>query len=176
MINLLPSQYQKESDREENWRIVMILGTLLLLFLISLVLILFSIKIYLQGQIESQKILVGLEERIVKDLEGQILLEKIRSVNQDLAKLSSFYQKEIRPSEILEKISQTLSPSMYLTSFFWQRAISQITLSGLAPTREILFQFKKNLEAKKEFTEIFFPPHNWIKGFDIDFNVNFKLK
>lgn len=176
MINLLPAQFKEELRQEENWKIISILGTLFLIFLISLTLILFSIKIYIQGQIESQKILVNLERKTAQTSEFQSLLEKMNSANQNISKLSSFYRKEIRPSEILEKISQILPPSMYLTAFSWQKANSQITFSGFSPTREILFQFKKNLEEKKEFTEIYFPPQSWIKSIDINFNLNFKLK
>lgn len=175
MINLLPLQEKKNLRMEENWRLVLILGFLFLIFLISLFLILFSVKSYLWGQVESRKILVDLEEKYFQSSEIQALREKITLANQNLSKLTPFYQKQKRGTEILEKISQTLPPGVYLTTLSWQKDTSQISLSGFSPTREILFEFKKKLE-EKEFREIYFPPQNWIEPTDIDFYVTFKVK
>jgi len=175
MINLLPPRYQQELRQEENQRLILILGTLFLIFLISVTLILFSVKLYIQGQLESVNILLDLEEKTLQTSGIQDLRERIDSVNQNLSKLNAFYEKQISSISMLEKVFKTLPPEIYLTAFSWQKNTSQVAISGLSPNREILFLFQKNLEESKEFSGIELPTQNWIKPVDIDFRVTFKI-
>jgi Tfp pilus assembly protein PilN len=175
MINLLPPQYQAELKQEENWKTVLILEIVFLIFLVSLILILFSIKIYLQGQVESLKVLVDLEEKTLQTFGISDWREKITLTNQKILKLETFYKTQVRATKILEEIFQVLPSEISLTALSWQKNISQVTLAGFSPSREILFGFKKNLEEKKDFSQIYFPPSNWIKPVDIDFQVSFKI-
>jgi Tfp pilus assembly protein PilN len=176
MINLLPPQQKEELLEEERYNLVLILGILFLIFLICLILILFSIKISISGQLEAQKILLSQEEERFKGTQTQNLEEKIISSNQILSKLSSFYSRQISLTEVLEKISQSLPSGAYLTNFNFNSENNQVSLSGFSPSREILLEFKKNLEKEENFQEIYFPPSNWVKPTDIDFVVNFKIK
>ena len=176
MINLLPLRYKEQLKQEENRKLVLISGIIFLIFLISLILILFSIKLHIQGQLESVKVLADLEEKTMEKSEIQILKGKINLSNQNLSKLKSFYKKQVSSVDILEKIFNTVPAEIYLTAFSWQKNTSQVTISGFSPHREILFVFQQNLEQTEEFTEIIFPPQNWIKSTDIDFHVSFKIK
>lgn len=176
MINLLPPQYKEELKQEENWRLVLLLGILILVFLISIILILFAIKFHIGGRVESEKTLVNLEEKYSQTSEIKELRQKIILANQNLSKLNSFYSFQVSPSEILEKVSKTIPSGIYLTAFSWQKNTSQISLAGFSPERKILFEFKENLEKEKEFTEIYFPPSSWINPVDINFYITFKIK
>ena len=171
MINLLPPKEKESLIQEENWKLVLILGTLFLSFLICLVLILFSIQIYISGKIQSQKVIIEIEEKEFRDPESQNFRGKIVLINQDLSKLNSFYQSQTNLTEILEKISGIFPEEMYLTSISYQKETFQISLSGFAPNREVLVGFKKNLE--KEFPDPHFSPQSWFKP--TDFQVNFKI-
>ena len=173
MINLLPPQYKAELKEEENWKLTLILNLLFLIFLVCLALILFSIKISIAGQLEAQKILLLQEEKNFEESQIQSLEEKITASNQAISKLNSFYQSQISLTEILEKIFETLPSSIYLTTLDFN--LDQFSLFGYSPTREILLEFKKNLEKEELFEEIYFPPSNWVKPADIDFSVNFKI-
>ena len=174
MINLLPPQYKKELLTEENWKLTLILGILVLIFLLSLVLILFAIKIQVAGQVEVQKILVNLEEKEfshLKDLE-----EKLNSINQTLSKLDSFYQGQFRLTEFLERIPEIIPEGIYLTSLSYQKVPAQVSLTGFSPTIGSLFNFKNNLEEQEDFKEVTFPTAIWAKLVDINFTVTFKIK
>jgi Tfp pilus assembly protein PilN len=173
MINLLPPQYKEEFKQEESWKLILILEILVLIFLICLTLILFSVKIFISGQLEAQKILLLQEEKKFEESQIQNLEEKITISNQVLSKLDSFYQSQTNLTEILEKISEALPIKTYLTTLNFN--LAQISLSGFSPTREILLEFKKNLEQEELFEEIYFPPSNWVKSTDVDFSVNFKI-
>ncbi len=182
MINLLPFRNKKELLSEERWRIFLILGIVFLAFLICFSLILYSIKIYLSGQITVQRILLETEEKKFKTSETQNLEKEISFFNKELLELKSFYQKQLNPTEILEKISATLPDGVYLTTLSFNpltgndKYLIQISLSGFCPAREILIAFKQNLESVENFGEVDFPPSNWLELTDINFSVTFKAK
>lgn len=183
MINLLPPQYKKELSREEDWKLVVISGIFILIFLTSLILILFSVKIYVLGKLDSTEILVDLREKDFQAPELKGLREKVATVNQNLIKLNSFYQEETNFTTILEKISKTVPPEMYLTSFSVasqpkavKKGLMKCSLSGYSPTRQALFGLKANLEKEKQISEIDFPPQNWIRPTDIDFYITFQYE
>lgn len=173
MINLLPPQYKKEFFKEENRRIALILGLLVLSFFLSLALILFSIKIHISGKAEAQKILVDLEQTELSQVKH--LEEKLNSVNQDFSKLDSFYQAQFRLTEFLERIPKIIPEGIYLTSFSYQRNPLQVNLTGFSPTVEALFDFKNNLEGQEDFKEVRFPSAVWVKLVDINWSCSFKM-
>lgn len=172
-INLLPPKAKTELFEEEIKRLITILGGLIVFFLISLTLILLSTEIYISAQVSSKQTQLDMQEGQLRVPEIQDLKEKITKANQNLSKLDSFYEGQIKLGEIFEKISEILLPNMYLVTFSYQKEDLQVSLSGYAPNRENLLEFKKNLE--KEFPNPYFPPQNWIKSIDIDFQVNFKI-
>lgn len=175
MINLLPSQFKEEISLEERKKIVIILGILSFLFLISLILILFAIKIYLNSQVEAQKAFFGLEMKEKESPEIKELENKIGSVNQRLSQLDNFYQKQLHFSEILEEVNKTIPKEIYLTSLSFSKDTSEVRLSGFSPTRETLVQFRKDLELS--FQDVKVPPANWVEARDINFSgINFKAK
>lgn len=176
MINLLPPRKKEILIQIEYWKLTLILGILVLVFLISFSLILLSVKTYISGKLGSEKILVEIKEKQLETSEMEDLQKKITAANQNLSKLDSFYQSQANLTKILEEISKTLPSGIYLTSFSYRKDISKIELSGFSPEREALFELKKNLEKEKNFQEIYFPPSNWIKPIEIDFYATFKIK
>jgi len=176
MINLLPSQEKEILIQEEKYKLALILGTLFLIFLICLILILLSIKIYFSGQLNVQEILLSQKEESFRKSPSQKLEEKIISFNRTFSELNSFYSKQLSLIEILEKISQSLPYGAYLINFNFDSETGQISLSGFSPSREILLGLKENLEKEESFQEIYFSPSNWVKSNDIDFTVNFDIK
>lgn len=180
MIDLLPQREKETLTQEENLKLVLILGIIFLISLTSLALMLFSIKTYISGQVEAQKILLTQKEQ--ESLQIQELEEKVKESNLILSNLNSFYQESSSVTEILEKISKTLPSGTYLSTLNFspladeeEKYLAQISLSGFSPNREILLEFKKNLEVQDAFEEIYFPPSNWVKPTDIYFSVKFKI-
>jgi len=183
MINLLPPQQKEELLEEKKLKLVLILGITILTVLFSLFLILFSVKTSVRGEVELQKVLM--EQKDLQAPQQKILEERIKSLNLTLSELSSFYQREISLVDILETISKTLPKRTYLNTFNFSRLTkkedlekyrAQVSLSGYAPSREILLEFKKNLESQDSFSGVYFPPANWVTPTDIIFTVNFKVQ
>jgi len=188
MINLLPPEEKEKLYLEKKKRLVIILWLLVLFFLLCLILVLFSIKVFLQVQIQSQKTLLEEVGIGFKQSETRDFQKKINRINLRLEKLTSFYQQKIYFSDILEKISNTLPQGVYLTNLSITRATMgeqkktekeggiKISLSGFAPTVESLYEFRKNLEKENDFQNIYFPPANWVKLTDINFSISFAIE
>lgn len=174
MINLLPPQHKKDVLAEEKWKLFLITGVIFLFFLLSLSLTLLAAKIYISGVAFSQKITADLEEKKFMEHKIHVTAEQIASINSDMTKLESFYAKRSSPSALLDKISVILPSEIYLASFSMNG--SSVFLTGRAPTREILLEFKKRLEEEGSFKDIDFPASNWVKQKDIDFSASFKFE
>ncbi len=176
MINLLPPEQKEELEQEESFKIIIILGILFLSLVVSLTLILFSIKTSILGTLEVQRIYLEEREKELKSAEVQEIEERIKESNQGLSELNSFYQSEKDLTSILEEFSETLPKDTYLTNLNFNSVSSQFSLSGFCPNRETLLEFKKNLEKEEKFKEIYFPPTDWVAPTDINFSITLKIK
>jgi len=183
VINLLPPQQKEELLEEKKLKLVLILGITILAALFSLFLILFSVETSVKGEVGLQKVLI--EQKDLQIPQNKILEERIKSLNLTLSELNSFYQREISLVDILETTSKTLPKRTYLNTFNFSRPTKkedlekyrgQISLSGYVPSRETLLELKKNLESQDSFSEVYFPPANWVTPTDIIFTVNFKVQ
>ena len=113
MINLLPPQQKEGLLAQERLRLIVILGTLFILFLLSLALTLLLVENYFLASLEEQKISFKEQEMrasLNKSLEGEIT-----EGNIFLSELNSFYEKQYDLTQALEKIYQTLPRGTYLT-------------------------------------------------------------
>ena len=183
MINLLPPQNKTELDLEEKWKLVMLSGLFFIMFLVCLSLILISINLYISGEVMSQKILLEQREKEFRIPQVQALQKNLAAFNETIFQLDLFYQNQFNISDVLKKVSATLPEGIYLKNLSclpqvpakdgWKTGCS---LSGFSPTREILLDFKANLEKEESFKEIAFPPASWVKQTDINFSVAFKVR
>ena len=117
MINLLPLEKKQKLLSKKRTILIVIFFVLIFFFLSCLALMLFSITIYSQIDIESKKILFSAKEKELNKSEIINLQEEIGVTNLELKKINSFYDREIYISETLEKISQILPEEVYLTNF-----------------------------------------------------------
>lgn len=182
MINLLPPQQKEELLREEQLKLIMILGILVLFFFISLALVLFSIKILIQAEVGTQNAYFNEKEMEIDSLNAKELGAKIKEYNSFLSQLVFFYQNHRDSTEILEKISPNLPKGVYLNSLNVkfstsekEKYLAEVSLTGYSPTQEILLEFKESLERTDDFEEVRFPLEIWVKPVDINFSANFKI-
>jgi len=181
MINLLPLKEKKELLMERTKRMVIILWFLFLFFLICLALILLSIKIYVQGQIDSNKTYLANTEKEFLESESEEYRAYITEANSKIEELNSFYEKRVNFSSILERISALLPADIYLTDISLKHIVEGedkknkiiVALSGFAPLVDDVVEFENNLQ--EEFEDVNFPLSNWVKEKDIDIYITFKI-
>lgn len=170
----------------------MILGIAFLSFLVCFCLTLLSIKIFIAGQVQAEKIIFEQTQKELGFSKTQDIERNIDTANQNLSLFNSFYKNRVEITVLLEKISNILPSGVYLTHFslspvpepkkekekqeeLEKKYKFQISISGFSPSREKLYQLKQVLEAQEEFKEIYLPPSNWIKSTNIDFQLSFKI-
>ena len=173
MINLLPPEQIKELKEEENFKILLNIFLLALFFLFSLFLILLSIKFYLSGVLDSQKILLEKEEKIL-DLERE---KEIKKYNEILSRIEKFYQKKTPFFPKAEDFFKNLPQSIYLKELevkMDKKGEIFFRVSGFSRTREDLLDLIKTL--KENYQEVSFSPEILLKGTEIDFSISFKIK
>ena len=185
MINLLPPEEKQSILLEKKKRSIIILWFFFLFFLCCFILVLSSVRFHVRGEFESQKIILEEIKKNSEQSEIRKLQKEIDLINSVLVQLKHFYENKTYLTEILEKISNTLPEKTYLTNFSVisidkdqedkEKTNFNVSLSGFSANREILFDFKKNLEKNENFEEIYFPATNWTKPSDIDFFVTFKI-
>lgn len=177
MINLLPPQQKIEIQNKRKFTLLLIWEFLIFLFFISLILILLLVKIYIEKEIIEREIILAEKEKAIKLNEA--LEKKIEAFNLSLTKIHRFYQEQKNFTKILEKIFETLPSGIYLTNINFAAPEKEpilVFLSGFSPNRETLLSFKKNLEHRPDFFEVYFPIESWIIPENINFTITFKLK
>lgn len=188
MINLLPTKEKEIFSRKQKKKVILTLWFLILFFIICLSLILFLVRIYLNDRIGAQRAFLIENEEKFSQSEAQEIQDKINLSNLVFIELRSFYKEKVYFSKLLEKISEKMPDSFYLTNisfiFFEEEGEEEekkiekkvtISISGFAPYREDLLMFKKNLEGEEDFRDIYFPPSNWVKPSSVDFNITFNI-
>lgn len=194
MINLLPEKNRRELVMERNKAVIMIFCFLVLFFIISLVLVFFANKVYLNNQLSESKLLLAESKEKFSQSEVQGVQDQIKLANSSFSKLSAFYNSRVYFSEVLEKVSNILPDGFYLDNLSIKLNVKEnkiskedgsedieverrviVTLSGFAPLREDLRAFKESLEAEESFENIFFPSSNWVNKQDIDFYLVFEI-
>jgi hypothetical protein len=173
MINLLPPEQIKELKEEENFKILLNIFLLALFFLFSLFLILLSIKFYLSGVLDSQKILFKKEEKIL-DLEKE---NEIKKYNEILSKIEKFYQKRVPLFPKAENFFEKIPQSIYLRELeakIDKKGGISFFISGFSKNRESLLNLIKIL--KENYQAVSFPPEILLKESEIDFSITFKIK
>jgi Tfp pilus assembly protein PilN len=175
MINLLPPSETKILQNEEKRKMILIIGFLIFIFLLCLIMMLISIKIYISGQITVEDMILSREKEEIGLSKEEDLKDKIREANNAFAEIKSFYDNQFKLTDVINRISETIPEGIFLTILSYQPKEGQVNISGFAEDRETLFEFKKNLE-KEEFKEVFFPPYTWIEAKEINFNSHFKIK
>ncbi|MFC1629919.1 PilN domain-containing protein [Patescibacteria group bacterium] len=167
MINLLPPDYKKEMAAEETKRLVMILGVLVFFSILSFTLALLAVKIYLSGQFDSQQVFLEIEKEkaVLKEIED--LEKKVEVFNEKLSRVDDFYNQRVSLAGTLNKVIDTIPEEIYLTGLVYTKEAGVFTVSGFSPFRDILEDFKANLE--RNFYQVTFLRETWNRPRDIDF-------
>jgi len=175
MINLLPPEDKKEILFRRKLKLILIFELGLLLFLISLILIVFSVSIYLGGEIESEKISIAQREQDIDLIKIADFQKEIEALNKKTENIDNFYRQQTYSAEVLEKISGKLPVGSYLNSFSFSKISQTLNLSGFILTRDDLLNFKRSIDNDNDFTNVNFPPGNWVSPTDIEFFLSFEL-
>ena len=184
MINLIAPKEKEKLLMEKITRMITILWFLLLFFIICLVLVFSTVRIYIKSQLTTQQSVTAPAKEQEKIEKIEQAKNKAELVNSNLEKLDSLYNNKAYFSPLIEKISKTLPEGLYLNNFsiiFAKKPNEEnyaikVSLLGFSPLREDLLEFKSSLESEGDFINVSFPASNWVKKVDINFSVSFEIE
>lgn len=185
MINLLPSKEKEELIFESNKKLAIVLGNMALISLVSLILVLFSLKFYILQQLVSQKVILTSVEKEYEDADFLMAKENMQRYNSVIVKMDGFYKKQIYFSDNLRFISNIEKPEgVYFANIILENGKDNkvnVKVSGFSDTRENLQIFKNSLDGSQaiwplnKIENIYFPADVWLKSKDINFNLSFDI-
>ena len=180
MVNLLPPREKEYLLLERREKLITVLGYVVLVFLVFLLLVLFSVKFYLLAQEAYQsEILADLESKY-QTPDFLFFQDIIQKYNTSLAIADNFYKNEVRISDALKVISELERPKgLYLTNIAIEKSAQEekmmATVSGVSNTRDSLIYFKDSVDKNENVKSIYFPANNWIKPIDFAFYLTFEI-
>lgn len=187
MINLLPPYYREKLKAEKRLRLLLLLGAMLGIALVALSIFLLVIQAALSKEHFSQEEkLSSFEERAAG--ENSTLVE-IKNWNSKLRNIAGFKERRRQLTQVFKELESSLPQELTLLSFSYTPAFetrkkedevvrtpATIAVTGKAQTRERLLFFKDALQANPFFSQVLFPPSNWVSPADITFSFQAKLK
>ncbi len=180
MINLLPPEEKKSLKSEINKSLVIVLWYIVVISLFALSLALFSVKFYILQDESNQKDFLDYVKKQYKTPDFLSLESDIKKYNASLLKVDDFYKKEIYFSDALKDILDVQrSDGLYFENISIEKNKDnntvKVTILGVSDTRDNLLAFKSSIEGAKKIKNIYFPPANWVKQKDINFNITFEI-
>lgn len=179
MINLLPPQQKKEIEQRRYRNIIFHLEILFLLFLISFIFVIFTVKNLIESEVNILKIKAEAKEKEMVLYEP--LEKKVKDFNALISDIYSFYQNQQNFTEIIKEISETIPTGTYLKRLNFSISEDKkepilALLSGFAQNRNLLLLFRQKLQEKENFFDIYFPIEGWLAQENINFSAQFKIK
>jgi type IV pilus assembly protein PilN len=150
-INLLPVRAAKRKETARQ-QVVILLGTLVILFLIT-----FLVYSYLLVKISSTKEEISRSEQEIVELKAKIGkikdLEKLKSdVQKKLDVLTRLRTEKTGPVQRLRTLSQSAPEKLWLTSY--SESGSAITINGVSFNEDLIASFMKSIEASTDFEKV----------------------
>lgn len=183
MINLLPPSYKKELRDEENLRILFILITSFGVFLFVLSLLLFSLRVYLSGELSSQALLSKsfAQELAIQSAEQQ----ELRDTEADFSALLRLESRRVSLAETFQHLFAAIPQEVSLVSLSFSsprvaflkgetaQEDAQIILQGSSSSREVLTRLREALLQDPFFRDLFFPLSNFtnLQNFSLSIKI-----
>ncbi len=180
MINLLPEEEKILIKREYTRRLVVVNGIFLFILVCSAVILLLPSYLPLSSQKQSFESQLDAAKQGLSREKADETESSIRRLNDKLAFFSQQGEDTRQISVLIKQILSVKSPSVKLWTFTYQEGTQekkneQISIQGIATTRNIFLAFAKTLEAVNGVSEVQFPPANLMKDENVEFSLTLKL-
>ncbi|MFA6353649.1 MAG: hypothetical protein WCW93_01825 [Candidatus Paceibacterota bacterium] len=176
MINLIPKEEKKKMVIDFYFRFaILFVGMLDFCILIAFVSLLPS---YFVTSIKYSLISTKLENQQLEPLPilGQESLASVKDIDTKLVLIEKFEKNKFLLSvKVINAVLLKKRSDIKITQILYENNEKngrKISLTGVAPSREVLLLFRKALEDSPDFKNIVLPISNFVKGSDIDFNLS----
>jgi len=180
MINLLPAEEKEGLILERSKKLVVILGFAVLIALISLILVLLSVKFYILGEAVSQKFILEQAQSRYQTPDFLAYNSLLQGYNKNIAQIESFSKSKVQFNKAIKNILEAKRPAgVNFLDLSLVKAKNpgkiEVKLFGTADTRDNLILFKKNLEGLESIHSPGFSPESWINPKDVSFYLTFEV-
>lgn len=179
MINLLPPEEKEKLFLKKKEKLITIIGITIVVSLVCLILILSSIKSYIDAEATSQKIIFQQTEKKYQTPDSTNFKNIIQKYNKIVIQLKNFYNQKEYFNQSLKIVSGIQRPEgVYLTGLSLNRDENKkikAIATGVSDSRENLLLFKKNIEENTKIKNSYFSPETWINPENINFSLTFEI-
>lgn len=176
MINLIPIEEKRRIFRDFYFRVATVVFVMLG---ISLLIASFAIlPSYFISSVEKNSIdeKLKMQENEIIPIPDQVTLAAVKDLKSKLSFVeNSEKNKFIFSKNVIGQIISKKMPSIKISEISYQNDIKtgkKISISGIAPSREMLLVFRKALEDGVAFSKVDLPISNFIKGSNIKFYLS----
>jgi Tfp pilus assembly protein PilN len=166
--------------QEIRFRLILIIGILVLVCCVSVACMLLAIRIYGTGEIQVREI-----KREVQQEEAiHAQFEHTRGLNNDMYAMRRFYAKKLLLSDVIEDVANAMPSRVYLTSIVYapvseerrnEEGRARIVVTGVASTTEDILRFREFLGERAMFKHFQFPYSNLVSKEDVEFSFSFGI-
>lgn len=181
MINLLPPKEKGELLLVRQKKLVIILGSIFLIFSLCLVFVFLSIYFFALGEANAQRIILQQNLKGYQAAGSNEYSQIIKKYNLILPKVSFFYENQKHFSEALSRIYEIARPSgiffsgLNIDGTKNRGGAVSVSISGMSSTRDDLLAYEKSLKNSLRARNVSFSPESWISSQNISFSVSFDL-
>jgi hypothetical protein len=176
VINLIPKEEKKQMTIDFYFR----LGLLFLIMLDFCVVVLFVsiLPSYFLSSVKVALVNTKLENQKLEPLPllGEQSLAEIKDINKKLDLIDNAEKnKFILSVRVINSIILGKRPDIKITQIVYENnpiSGKKISVTGTAPSREVLFLFRQSLQDNSTFKNVDLPISNFVKGSNIQFNLN----
>lgn len=173
-LDLLPKQRKLELKRKKRFRMILREEFLFLVPVFVFIVILLNIYYLLSIQRDTSVAAKSMVESQDKFQELSSYEEKFKQVNSASAKLLKIQIGHLHWAGALDELSAVMPDGVSINDISTKDY--KVSLAGKAKSRDILLNFKSNLEADSCFADINVPLSNLVVKDDIDFQMDFSIK
>ncbi|HBI34279.1 MAG TPA: hypothetical protein DEA43_02025 [Candidatus Moranbacteria bacterium] len=173
-LDLLPKQRKTELKRKKLFRRILREEFLFLLPIILFIIILFNIFYLLSIERNASLAAKSAAESQDKYQELSLYEEKFKQVNENASKLVKIQEGHFYWAEIFNKLSAATPEEIAVTDFSTKDR--NVYLVGKAKSRDVLLEFKDELEKNECYENINVPLSNLVVKNDIVFQMDFLIK
>ena len=176
MINLIPIEEKKQIRKDFYNRFLVVFFIMLsVLVVILLIIVLPYYFISLEKKISTNKELDAQKNEIMPEIDQKALVS-IKDLDAKLSLLNEARKNDYTFSQ--KVINEIVSQKIYgikINKFFYENNSlegKKVNITGIAQSREQLLLFRQNLESDLMFKDVNLPISNFVKGRNIEFNLN----
>jgi len=176
MINLIPKEEKKKMVMNFYYRLA-----ILFLFMLDLCILitLFSLlPSYFISSMKHSTVIAKLENQKLEPLPplGEDSLILVKDIDNKIILVEKFEKNKFLLSvKVINAILLKKRYDIKITKILYENKginARKISITGLAPSREVLLLFREALEDSLVFKNVNLPISNFVKGSDINFNLS----